>query len=88
MKKSIINLIIIASIVSLAALFNSCQSPAVSAKLGVQIWGENCLRCHNTASPATLSDLEWDTAVMHMKVRANLTEEESRKVLEFLQSAN
>jgi hypothetical protein len=88
MKKSIIYLTIIIGVMGLAALFSSCQSPAVSAKLGVQIWGENCGRCHSTASPATFSDIEWDAVSMHMNIRANLTQEESRKVLEFLQSAN
>jgi len=88
MKKSIIYVAIIISILALTALLNSCQSPAVSAKLGVQIWGENCLRCHNSADPATFSDVEWDVAAMHMRLRANLTAEETEKVVKFLQSAN
>ena len=57
-------------------------------KSGTQLWAENCTRCHNTRSPATYSDAEWSVAMMHMRVRANLTAEEHRKILEFLQSAN
>jgi len=88
MKKSMIYSAIIVGFIAIAVIFSSCQSPAVSAKLGVQIWGENCGRCHNVASPATFSDVEWDAVSIHMNIRANLTQEESRKVLEFLQSAN
>ena len=34
------------------------------------------------------SDAEWDVAMHHMRIRANLTAEEHRKILEFLKSAN
>ena len=60
----------------------------VLQKSGAQIWAESCIRCHNTASPATLSDVEWGIAVTHMKLRAQLTQVEAEKVLEFMQSAN
>jgi hypothetical protein len=60
----------------------------VLQKSGAQIWAESCIRCHNTASPATFSDVEWDVLVTHMDLRAQLTEVEAKKVLEFLQSAN
>jgi len=58
------------------------------AKSGAQLWGENCLRCHNAPSPESFSDAEWDVAVMHMRVRANLTEPEAVKIAAFLKSAN
>ena len=72
------------------AIFNSCKSTSamVEAKSGAQLWGENCLRCHNSPSPETFSDAEWDVAVMHMRVRANLTEPEAVKIAEFLKTAN
>ncbi|MEQ8879771.1 MAG: hypothetical protein RLO17_19580 [Cyclobacteriaceae bacterium] len=60
----------------------------VLQKSGAQLWSESCIRCHNTASPATLSDVQWDVAVKHMEIRAQLTEVEAKKVLEFMQSAN
>lgn len=68
----------------------SCSSTSqiASAKGGAQLWGENCVRCHNTPSPETFSDVEWDVAVMHMRVRANLSNEESTKIAEFLKIAN
>ncbi|MBV6640381.1 MAG: hypothetical protein KI791_06675 [Cyclobacteriaceae bacterium] len=60
----------------------------VLQKSGAQIWAESCIRCHNTASPSTFSDVEWDVAVSHMKLRAQLTQVEAQKVLEFMKSAN
>lgn len=66
----------------------STTSSLAEAKSGAQLWGENCLRCHNSPSPETFSDSEWDVAVLHMRVRANLTEHEAVKIAEFLKTAN
>lgn len=59
-----------------------------SAKGGAQLWGDNCMRCHNVRPPSSYSDAEWDVAMHHMRIRANLTVEEHKKILEFLKSAN
>lgn len=59
-----------------------------SDKGGAQLWAENCVRCHNNRSPSSYSDAEWDVAMHHMRIRANLTAEEHRRILEFLKSAN
>ena len=59
-----------------------------SGKSGSQLWTENCTRCHNDRSPATYNDAQWEVAMHHMRIRANLTAEEHTKILEFLQSAN
>ncbi len=68
---------------------NPATKSAMSAgKGGAQLWAENCVRCHNVRSPSIYSDAEWDVAMHHMRIRANLTAEESVKVLEFLKSAN
>ena len=57
-------------------------------KGGAQLWAENCIRCHNIRSPSIYSDAEWDVAMHHMRIRANLTADENKKILAFLQSAN
>jgi hypothetical protein len=65
------------------------QAGAVGAgtgKSGAQLWAENCNRCHNIRSPSSLSPAQWEVALMHMRVRANLTPEEHKKILEFLKS--
>ena len=74
----------------LFTVFTSCSSTSniSSQKSGAELWGQNCSRCHNTPSPETFSDVEWDVAVMHMQVRAMLTQEESTKIVEFLKTAN
>lgn len=84
-----------AAILSVTGLLLGCQSPASTvgsakgaSKGGAQLWVESCIRCHNVRSPSIYSDAEWDVAMHHMRIRANLSAEESTKVLEFLKSAN
>jgi len=57
-------------------------------KGGSQLWSENCARCHNMRSPGSYSDGEWEVVMQHMRVRAHLTPEEHKAILEFLKSAN
>lgn len=57
-------------------------------KSGAQLWGETCNRCHIAPSPSDYNDTDWETISLHMRVRANLTEHESKKIEEFLKSAN
>ena len=59
-------------------------STGTTAKGGAQLWADNCQRCHNTRSPSSYNDAQWEVAMMHMRVRANLTPEEHKKILEFL----
>jgi len=61
-------------------------APSTSEKSGAQLWAENCIRCHNIRSPSNYSPAQWDVVMMHMRVRANLTPEEHKKILEFLKS--
>ena|ERR1051326_1458067 len=55
---------------------------------GAELWARNCGHCHNIRSPASYSDAQWEVAVMHMRVRANLTAEEHKQILAFLKSAH
>ncbi len=57
-------------------------------KSGAQLWGETCNRCHLAPSPSAYNDTDWETIALHMRVRANLTENEINKIKEFLKSAN
>ena len=59
-------------------------SSGSTGKGGAQLWADNCQRCHNTRSPSSYNDAQWEVAMMHMRVRANLTPEEHKKILEFL----
>lgn len=57
-------------------------------KDGARAWVQNCMRCHNVRDPQERSDREWEVIVHHMRVRANLTAEEHRLIVEFLKAAN
>lgn len=68
------------------AQFEETPPPIVAA--GAKLWEQNCIRCHNVRTPATLSDAQWRVVMHHMRVRAGLTAGEHEAILRFLQSAN
>jgi len=71
------------------ASYSKLESKNIALKKsGAQLWGENCIRCHNTPSPASYNDTDWGTIGLHMRIRANLTDVEAKKIFEFLKSAN
>ena len=57
-------------------------------KSGAQLWSEQCQRCHNVPSPSSYSAAQWEVAMLHMRIRANLTPEQHQKILEFLKSGS
>ena len=73
---------------STATTSASAQPGEKRGKDGSQLWSESCARCHNMQSPGSYSDAEWDVVMHHMRVRARLTGEEHKAILEFLKSAN
>lgn len=64
------------------------NAPSQSTKGAAQLWTENCIRCHNARDPRTYTDGEWAVVMHHMRVRANLTAEEHRAILEYLKASN
>lgn len=64
------------------------QETRVAKKGGAQLWAQSCVRCHNIRSPSMYSDKEWDVIAHHMRVRANLTKEETEAIREYLKSGN
>jgi len=86
-KRSILILISMLMVTFFFISACSSQSPA-QEKAGAQLWGENCVRCHNAPSPSAFNDYQWETIAMHMKVRANLNSAEVVKIVDFLQMAN
>lgn len=55
---------------------------------GAKLWAQNCGHCHNIRSPNSYSDAQWDVAMLHMRIRANLTADEHKQILAFLKSAH
>jgi hypothetical protein len=63
-------------------------STSESDKGATQLWEENCNRCHSYRPASTYSDSQWTVVMRHMRVRANLTANEEKQILEFLQASN
>ena len=83
-KKLIITIIFITAFSSM--LLNSCApTQMIAEKSGAQLWGENCNRCHNAPSMDQYTADQWDIIGTHMKIRANVTDTEIKKIVEFLQ---
>ena len=87
-KTRAILMMTIVGVLAVAALIGCAATANMSTKPGVQLWSENCGRCHNLRTPASFSDKQWDVVVLHMRTRANLTAEEARKIAEFLKAGN
>jgi mono/diheme cytochrome c family protein len=65
----------------------AAQESAAVAE-GARVYGTTCGRCHNPRSPLERSDRDWVTIINHMRVRANMTGDQVRNVLAFLQATN
>ncbi len=89
-SKYIFMILIGAFVLLLLSIFlASCAgNQPIAQQSGAQLWGDNCVRCHNIRPPANLTDEQWEVAVMHMRTRANLTAVEAEKILEFLKAGN
>ena len=85
MKKRLVKFIMI-GITTLAPILIS-QGIALGLS-GSKVFEQNCGKCHLSRQPKERSDKQWKMITEHMRVRANLTAEESRSVLEYLQSSN
>ena len=92
MKKSNIKYLAVIAVVggflSAMGLVGCAASHQVASKPGVQLWSENCGRCHNIRTPSSYGDAQWEIVMAHMRTRANLTSDEADQILEFLQAAN
>ncbi len=79
--------------ISACGSLSSKQSPdsrqtSSIATNGVRLWADNCARCHNMRPPESYSNAQWDVAVLHMRVRANLTADDANAIVKYLKSAN
>lgn len=55
---------------------------------GAKLWSETCASCHNMRDPKDLDDDAWEVVVAHMRLRAGLTGQDTRDILEFLKRSN
>jgi hypothetical protein len=54
---------------------------------GEELWSNNCMRCHNIRPGTMYGNAQWDVIVHHMRLRANITGQEQRAIVEFLKSS-
>jgi mono/diheme cytochrome c family protein len=76
--------------VSAAPVAESAQpanDPMTFAR-GAQAWADTCARCHNFRDPREFSDVQWRAVMLHMRIRANLSGQQARDILGFLQGSN
>jgi len=55
---------------------------------GAKLWGEYCGLCHNARPGSEFNRLEWDTLMLHMRVRANLPAKDAEAMRVYLQSSH
>jgi hypothetical protein len=58
------------------------EKPSLS---GAGLYAIHCNRCHTERYATEFTAAHWKTIMMHMRVRANLTAEQARAILKYLQ---
>ena len=85
MKKYFLLIIMTLVVAATGTLQIGCTaSQKLNEKTGVQLWGENCGRCHNAPGRGEFRSDNWDVIGQHMRARANLTGKDTDKILAFL----
>ncbi len=85
MKRCIVYIVAIVFIGALL-IVSGCANNVERGK--AQVWADTCGRCHNIRSASFYSNAQWDVAMLHMRVRANLTAKEYKDILEYLKASN
>lgn len=78
-------LLIVAGVLGIPSVSNA-QTGSLAE--GARTYGRLCGSCHNARSPLERSDRDWVTVINHMRVRANMTGQQVRDVLAFVQGTN
>jgi hypothetical protein len=63
------------------------EKPVVSKSSlsGATLYAINCSRCHQERYPTEFNLSQWNTIMMHMRVRANLPAAQAREILKYLE---
>ena len=51
---------------------------------GAELYAMNCNRCHPERYATEFTTAQWQTIMLHMRVRANLPAAQAREILKFL----
>jgi len=74
----------------LASADNVTNTPAAAPKpahkiSGVELYAIHCNRCHPERYPVEMNEQQWQTIMLHMRVRANLPANQAREIMKYLQ---
>jgi len=62
------------------------EKPAAPVGLsGADLYSINCNRCHSERYPKEFQAAQWQTIMIHMRVRANIPAAQAREILKYLQ---
>ena len=56
----------------------------VTKLTGAELYAVNCNRCHPERYPTEWNSAQWQTIMIHMRVRANLPAAQAREILKYL----
>ena len=62
--------------------------PPDEGKSGSQLWAETCGTCHNFRSPGSFTPAQWEVASLHMRMVANLSDKDIKKIEQFLKAGS
>jgi hypothetical protein len=61
------------------------DKPKAEKKLtGAELYAVNCNRCHPERYPTEFNSAQWQTIMLHMRVRANLPAEQAKEILKYM----
>ena len=62
------------------------KKPAPTKKklTGAELYAINCNRCHPERYPTEFTSGQWETLILHMRVRANLPTKQAKEILKYM----
>ena len=77
------------ALVALGGLIAVAQAddtkPAAPKTLtGAELYAVNCNRCHPERYPTEFNSAQWQTIMIHMRVRANLPAKQAKEILKYM----
>jgi len=59
-------------------------APAPKKLTGAELYAVNCNRCHPERYPTEFNSAQWQTIMLHMRVRANLPAKQAKEILKYM----
>ena len=62
----------------------AAKPPAPKKLTGAELYAVNCNRCHPERYPTEFNAAQWQTIMLHMRVRANLPAKQAKEILKYM----